>query len=75
MTTHSPLDPAYADKVRAGFAKQAAMASLGIRIGGLGPGWIELEFEPPAGFTQQDGYVHGGVVATATSCGAGSSTS
>lgn len=47
------------------------MASLGIEISDLGPGWIDLRFEPPAGFTQQDGYVHAGVVATAldSACG------
>lgn len=71
MTTFSPLDPAYAKKVRASFAQQAAMTSLGIEISGLGPGWVELGFEPPPGFTQQDGYVHAGVVATAldSACG------
>ncbi len=57
--------------MRASFAQQAAMASLGIEMVGLGPGWIELAFEPPPGFTQQDGYVHAGVVATAldSACG------
>lgn len=71
MTTFSPLDPAYIEKVHSSFARQAAMANLGIEIVELGPGWIELGFEPPPGFTQQDGYVHAGVVATAldSACG------
>ncbi len=66
-----PQDPAFDSKVRTSFARQAAMASLGIEIGDLGPGWIELQFRPPPGFTQQDGYVHAGVVAAAldSACG------
>lgn len=47
------------------------MATFGIEIADLGPGWIEFTFAPPVGFTQQDGFLHAGVVATAldSACG------
>lgn len=71
MTDFAPPDPAYIAKVHESFAQQAAMASFGIEIGDLGPGWVELIFRPRPGLTQQDGFVHAGVVATAldSACG------
>ena len=47
------------------------MATFGIGIVDVGPGWVEFEFEPPPGLTQQDGYLHAGVTATAldSACG------
>ncbi len=75
MATHrprfEPADPAFADRVRADFAMQAAMSAFGIAIVEIGSGWVEFEFAPPPGLTQQDGFVHAGVVATAldSACG------
>ena len=68
---YEPSDPAFAARVRDNFATQAVMGTLGITISDLGPGWIEFEFAPPGGFTQQDGYLHAGVAATAldSACG------
>ncbi|NND04332.1 MAG: PaaI family thioesterase [Acidimicrobiia bacterium] len=68
---YEPNDPDFAARVREGFASQAVMATLGIRIEALGPGWVEFDFAPPSGFTQQDGYLHAGVAATAldSACG------
>lgn len=66
-----PNDATFEARIRDSFATQAVMASLGIGISELGPGWIELAFTPPPGFTQQDGYLHAGVAATAldSACG------
>lgn len=66
-----PADPDYENKVRASFATQAVMATFGIEIVDLGPGWIELQFRPTPGFTQQDGFLHAGVIATVldSACG------
>ena len=71
MTAYEPADPNFESRVRASFAAQSAMTSLGIRIDGLGPGWVDLCFSVPAGFTQQAGFVHAGVVAAAldSACG------
>jgi acyl-coenzyme A thioesterase PaaI-like protein len=43
-----PKDPNFADRVRASFARQSTMATLGITIARLGPGEIELAmpYEP-----------------------------
>ena len=69
--THTPSDPEFRARVRASFARQAMMRSLGITIADLGPGWIELEFDHDDRFTQQHGFAHAGLVATAmdSACG------
>lgn len=71
MTEFTATDPEFESRVRSSFANQSAMASLGISIAALGPGWVDLVFSTPDGFTQQAGFVHAGVVATAldSACG------
>jgi uncharacterized protein (TIGR00369 family) len=71
MTGFTTTDPDFEQRVRASFANQSAMASLGITIANLGPGWVDLSFSVPEGFTQQAGFVHAGVVAAAldSACG------
>jgi uncharacterized protein (TIGR00369 family) len=61
---HQPKDPAFAERVRASFAKQSVMALLGARIARLEPGAVDLEMPHDARFTQQDGYLHAGIVTT-----------
>ena len=64
-------DPNFEARVRASFSEQAVMATLGVEIVGLGPGWIDLTFDRDERFTQQHGYVHAGVIATVldSACG------
>lgn len=71
MTEFTAADPEFESRVRDSFAEQSAMASLGISIAALGPGWVDLAFSTPYGFTQQAGFVHAGVIATAldSACG------
>jgi len=71
MPEFTAIDPDFQSRVRTSFANQSAMASLGITIDALGPGWVDLEFEVPPGFTQQAGFVHAAVVAAAldSACG------
>ena len=71
MSDFEPRDANYVDRVRKSFASQAVMQTFGIRILDLGPGWIELGIEARPELTQQDGYLHAGVVATAldSACG------
>ncbi len=68
---HTPSDPDFEQRVRASFARQAMMHTLGISIAALGPGWIDLEFDHNDDFTQQHGFAHAGLVATAmdSACG------
>jgi uncharacterized protein (TIGR00369 family) len=69
--TFTPRDPGYEARVRASFAAQPMMATLGAEIAGIGPGWIDLEFPHRVGLTQQDGFVHAGAMAAAldSACG------
>ena len=67
----SPQDPEFDRLVRASFARQQVMATLGIAIARLSPGAIELTMPYAAAYTQQHGFVHAGIVATAldSACG------
>lgn len=57
-------NPAFAERVRASFARQAFMSFLGARVVAVEPGGcdIELPYRPELG--QQHGFFHGGVVGT-----------
>jgi uncharacterized protein (TIGR00369 family) len=58
-------------RVRESFARQQAMHTLGVVISRLERGVVELEMPYAAAFTQQHGFMHAGVIATAldTACG------
>jgi uncharacterized protein (TIGR00369 family) len=66
-----PKDPNFDQRVRASFARQGAMASLGIEIARLDPGEIELAMPYGAAFTQQHGFIHAGIITTGldSACG------
>ena len=66
-----PVDPDWEDRVRRSFEAQAMMSTLGVEIGDMGPGWVELEFDHHEDFTQQHGFKHAGAIATVldTACG------
>lgn len=64
MPGYEPKNPEYAQRVRASFDRQGAMALLGARLAHVAPGEcdIELPFKPE--LTQQHGYFHGGIIGT-----------
>lgn len=66
-----PLDPDYRERVRASFARQRAMRTLGIDIARLEPGEIDLAMPHDAAYTQQHGFMHAGIITTAldSACG------
>src|SRR5215470_18989171 len=66
-----PKDPLFAERVRASFARQRAMHTLGVEITRLAAGKIELAMPYEAAFTQQHGFVHAGIMATVldSACG------
>jgi uncharacterized protein (TIGR00369 family) len=70
-TQFEPRDPHYRAKVEASFARQRVMRTLGVQIGDLSPGRIELTMPFAADFTQQHGFLHAGTVATVldSACG------
>jgi uncharacterized protein (TIGR00369 family) len=65
------LDPAIEAKIHDTFARQAAMATIGATIVRLDTGLAELALPFSAHITQQHGFVHAGMLATAldTACG------
>jgi uncharacterized protein (TIGR00369 family) len=67
----TPPDGAYQQRVRDSFARQAAMRTLGIQLGEIAPGRVVLSMQHQPDLTQQHGFVHAGVVATAldSACG------
>ena len=58
-------------RVRASFAKQQAMATCGIELVRVEPGTVELLLRHTPAITQQHGFVHAGILATAldSACG------
>jgi uncharacterized protein (TIGR00369 family) len=66
-----PKDPDYAARVRASFERQGAMKTIGAKLAAVEPGVVAIELPWAAGLTQQHGFLHAGVVATAldSACG------
>jgi uncharacterized protein (TIGR00369 family) len=66
-----PADGAYAERVRASFARQAAMATIGATLAEIAPGRVSIELAWQQALTQQHGFLHAGMVATAldSACG------
>ncbi|HET8780916.1 MAG TPA: PaaI family thioesterase, partial [Pyrinomonadaceae bacterium] len=57
-------NPAFADEVRQSFAKQAIMGLIGGELTRVEPGVVEIALPYRPDLTQQDGYVHAGIVTT-----------
>ena len=66
-----PVDDDYERRTRASFARQPAMATIGIAIEEVAPGRVVLSMPYRAELTQQHGFQHAGIVATGldTACG------
>jgi len=71
MTSFTPKDANFEARVRASFARQTAMATLGIEITSLTGGEIELKMPYATAYTQQHGFIHAGIITTAldSACG------
>ena len=70
----TPFDvqtPTYVARVHESFARQGAMQTLSARLGIVAPGAVDIELDWAAGLTQQHGFLHAGMVATAldSACG------
>ena len=71
MARFNPKDANFEARVRTSFARQTAMATLGIEIADLKPGEIELRMPYAIAYTQQHGFIHAGIITTAldSACG------
>lgn len=65
-----PRDSEWEAKVRASFARQTFMTTIGARLVSVTPGGCEIELPFRADLCQQHGFLHGGVV-TAIAANAG----
>jgi len=59
--TFAPRNPDYAETVRASFARQAMMTTIGAQIVSLAPGRVEIEAPVDPAFGQQHGLAHAGL--------------
>jgi len=70
MPMHTPSpdfavrNPDFVQRVRASFARQSAMQTLGASLAEVAPGRVVIEMPWSAHITQQNGFLHGGVVST-----------
>lgn len=59
-----PRDPHFAARVRDSFDKQRVMHTLGARLTRVEPGEVDIELPFQESLTQQNGFLHAGVVTT-----------
>ena len=66
-----PPDPDFATRVRASFERQDAMLTIGATLGAVEPGRVTIELPWAQALTQQHGFLHAGMIATAldSACG------
>jgi uncharacterized protein (TIGR00369 family) len=62
MPRFEPKNPNYRDAATATFAAQQAMRTLGISLARLEPGEVDLVMDYSTNFTQQNGFVHAGII-------------
>jgi uncharacterized protein (TIGR00369 family) len=76
VTAFQVQDPDFEARVRKTFAGQPALGTLGITLAQVGPGTLELRMPYDAKLSQQNGFLHGGVVSAGldTACGLASYT-
>src|SRR6266481_5716028 len=71
MARFEPKNPDFRAVATETFGRQQAMRTLGISIARLEPGEVDLAMEYSPDFTQQNGFVHAGIVTAGldTACG------
>ena len=64
LQSMNPPNPNFADEVASSFAKQAAMNLIGAQLSLVEPGLVEITLPYRADLTQQNGYLHAGILTT-----------
>jgi len=69
--TETPRDPEYEKRVRASFARQAVMTTIGATLTEIAPGEVTIEIPFRPDLTQQHGFLHAGIVTSVmdSACG------
>jgi len=60
----NPANANFADEVRASFAQQSIMNLIGARLSRVEPGLVEITLPYRNDLTQQDAFLHAGIVTT-----------
>jgi uncharacterized protein (TIGR00369 family) len=70
-SSDAPLDDAIVERVRTSFARQGAMATLGAELADVAAGRVAIALPIEPRLSQQDGFLHAGVVVAAldSACG------
>lgn len=71
MSDLAPRDPAYADRVRVSFGRQAFMTLLGAEVVSVAPGTVEIALAVRPELGQQHGHVHAGACSSIADSAAG----
>ncbi len=64
MPPFEPQDPDFEARVRASFARQQVMVTIGATITRVAPGEVEIQLPFHQDLTQQNGFLHAGIVTT-----------
>jgi len=59
-----PANPSFKEEIEASFAKQAVMTLIGARLSNVEAGSVEIQLPYRKDLTQQNGYLHAGIVTT-----------
>jgi uncharacterized protein (TIGR00369 family) len=62
MINPTPTDLEFENRIRASFARQGLINTLNGQIAYIGPGELHIEAPFDERFTQQDGFLHAGIV-------------
>ncbi|MBM6580466.1 PaaI family thioesterase [Microvirga sp. BT689] len=71
MNELTPKDPDYEARVRASFAAQGLMVTLGASLVRVSPGKVEISLPTSTAISQQHGFVHAGALASIADSAAG----
>lgn len=65
------MDPDFENRVRTNFAQQRVMSLIGAELVTIAPGMVEIAVPMRDDLTQQDGFMHAGIVTTVldSACG------
>ena len=69
--TITARNPSFAEEVRKSFAAQAIMQLIGAELISIEPGVVEISLPYRKDLTQQDGYLHAGIITTIADSAAG----
>jgi len=61
---HQPRNPSFAEEIKQSFAQQTIMDLVGAELSRVEPGIVEVTLPYRADLTQQNGYLHAGMVTT-----------